>query len=452
MATALRLGLLLEIVLFALAALAVGASLRQADRCRSGSLPALIVALVFCNYTFSMAFLDGLETALAVALVFATYAWYRHRRQVNGALPVGQALVVGGLCGLCVMARVDAALFAAALALTHALPPRGRADGGPRPVPGRLVESSALLAAAAVVSVAGWLGMARLFGSPFGTSGRPISFDEVRPMSTWIASLRVLSNQCLGVVHLPTRHDHLGTSNIAGLLLLLAVAGFLLAVPRLRARARAACVAWRQRWDLGELAPLWLFAALLVVAYTLVLRVPQLQSHYLVVPRILLLFVLASFGAAFLQTFARRRALLLGALAAWTLVSLLPHAREFSGAGGNVMLGPAEWIRQNGGPEARVGMFQSGTTGFLYPERVVNLDGNVECSAPAAVRAGALSGFLAARHVRYLVDRREYLAFAWRDSALARSAVRLATLDNELEVWRVDPEPGMGDRPHRASP
>ena len=183
-----------------------------------------------------------------------------------------------------------------------------------------------------------------------------------------------------------------------------------------------------------------LIALLLLLAYTLFYRVPHLQAHYLLIPRLLLLFLLVSFGLAFLQTFARRGTLLLAALAAWSVVSLGLRVRDFSGASGNVMMGPARWMAAHLQPGERVGLFQSGTAGFLDPERVVNLDGNRDREALAAVRARQLSGFLAARHVRYLIDRREYLALAWRDTALVRRAVRVARLDNELEVWELRPE------------
>lgn len=431
-ATALRLCLFAEILLFALASLAIGASLRRADREESPATAGWIAALVFSNYTLSAAFLDGLETALAAALVFITFAWYARRRARDTPPTWRRALTLGGLCGLCLVARQDAALFAVALALTHAGLPRRGAPGGLGAWRSRILKSVALLAVAGAVWALWAFGTGALPGS---ASPAPLRFQEVRPMSPRIATLRVLSNQCLGIVHLATRHDHLGTSNIAGLVLLLTVAGGMLAVPSLRSRAGVAFKAWRRRWDLGALAPLWLYSACLLVAHTLFYQLPHLQSHYLVVPRLLLLFLLVSFGVAFLGTFARGRSFLITGLAVWGLVSLGLHVRDFSGAGGNVMLGPTGWISGHLQPGDRVGMFQSGTTALLDPDRIVNLDGNMDREALAAVRAGRLSELLEARHVRYLIDRREYLALAWRDTSLARRAVRVATLDNELEVW-----------------
>ena len=58
---------------------------------------------------------------------------------------------------------------------------------------------------------------------------------------------------------------------------------------------------------------------------------------------------------------------------------------------GNMLPGPAEWIHTHVRAGERVGMFQSGPTGFLYPDRVVNLDGTLDTIGSAAVRAGRLS-------------------------------------------------------------
>jgi len=71
---------------------------------------------------------------------------------------------------------------------------------------------------------------------------------------------------------------------------------------------------------------------------------------------------------------------------------------------------------------SRIGMFESGRLGFLYPTRVVNLDGKMNVDALRAVRSGTLDRYIQSLNLDYVMLHNEDVDYfdktipAWRKS------------------------------------
>jgi hypothetical protein len=64
----------------------------------------------------------------------------------------------------------------------------------------------------------------------------------------------------------------------------------------------------------------------------------------------------------------------------------------------------ARWVRDNTSRGEVIGVFQSGTIGYLSGRRVVNLDGKVNGDALAALRSDTLEEYLRDQRIDLLMD------------------------------------------------
>lgn len=64
----------------------------------------------------------------------------------------------------------------------------------------------------------------------------------------------------------------------------------------------------------------------------------------------------------------------------------------------------AQWVKENTDRNETIGVFQSGTIGYLSERRVVNLDGKVNGYALAALREGTLEEYLREESIDVLMD------------------------------------------------
>lgn len=440
---ALRLCLLLQVGLFVALSTTIARIVRKSHTSPSAALPWVAATLVFCNYTLSVVFLNGLETSLYVLLVLLTLELYDTIKSASASVSSRKYVLLGFMVGLTILSRIDGLFLMAAIIAAH-WRTQTHESGDTSTFPSFAMFSAAVAGPALALSAPWWLYNYLLYGNLLPTSAHALQLSEIQPSSTLLATLAVISNQCLGMLHLGARSDGFHLSQIAGLSILLLAIAAAWTHPRLRANAHTVFREEAQHWKWRGLFPLVILSMLTIVAYTLYHKAPHFQARYLMLPRLLVLLGMSAL--AYIAMAKLRHVRLVGSigLCAWVLASAGLHHRDFSGAGGNIMLGPASWIKENLGPEQKVGMFQSGTTGFLYPKRVINLDGKVNHEALQAVRTHNLGEYLRRERVDVLLDWPEYLSFAWRDSALFNRVAHKTTLHNRFEVWTVrarDPSP-----------
>jgi hypothetical protein len=437
---ALRMTLALEIVLGTLAALALAwfalALLRPGaadDRARR-EIFWLIAGSVSVSYSLLVHLHNGLETALAAGFAFAATAFYIERIARRPDAPLAEFVRLGVLLGLGVLARIDLAILSATIAGWHLL--SARRNGVRRTAP--LAGAATIGIVSFLVSLPWWLYNLIGFGHVMPTSGlaqKDLITDRLASVDLVV---RGVSNALLLVMHAPGDLDGIGA--YAGLVLLAVVGAILLAVPPLRRWSLAALRHVARLIDLRQSMPLVAFLAIIVVYYTFFFGAPHfipryLTSLWLLLTLLLLVALYALWSTAPSAGLRRRAMIAAGALA--LAFSFWAQTRNFDDEGlySNVMMYPADWIAAHTAPNDRIGMFQSGTTGFLF-ERVTNLDGKVNPRALEALRSGTLARFADSADFDYIIDLDFYTRHIFHDARMRQRYLPIDSLPYGFIVWR----------------
>jgi hypothetical protein len=372
---------------------------------------ALIVVLFLGETQFVRGYFNGMETGLYLTLTLGLLAAF----QDYLGLPPGQVSLrrvagLGVLAGLTMLARNDAFLLCGAL-LAVAL------FGGKRRQP---VRDGAIIVAIASAMVLPWLIYCQwAWGNPMPQSGiaTSVAVRGYVPLESILRKI-VASIAPLGFFKVRSVVDeHLAIAIAATLA---AIAGWIV----YWRRSEAAFVTPISR---RVLLAFGAANACLLLYYPLASSAGQFFERYFV-PLKLLVFVLLAILIVRLWAAAGRgfvaSALVLVLAAGTVAPNVYWVARDYS----------RPW-RSHLGPEAydivrsryatgnsRIGMFESGRLGFLYPTRVVNLDGKMSVEALRAVLSGTLDRYLQSANLDYVMLHDEDVEYfdqtipAWRKS------------------------------------
>ena len=440
----LRLTMFLQIILFLLVAWGGARLLVSTMRERADHLLLfwLTFALMYVNYSLSVQFLNGLETSLVVGLTFLALLQF-NRIEEKGEGRLAGYFGLGSLLGLTVLARVDAVILIIALILwklyvSHQMYGHLKIKerlAGLRRVGAQL---SMVGLGAFLISSPWWFYNLITFGNLVPVSGlsqQGLNTDQVlQVMETINVGLEAL------IPGSPTP-SHWRMMGIAwgGLLLVVVIGMIILMSQRARTilRSTVACIA--SQWDIRKLAPFAIAMSGFVLFYSFLFRAPHFQSRYLVLLTLVILFVLIIVGRSAYSVAGESMLFRKGTKAVVALVlsfSLFFFLRNYTNAYENMMLSTVDWIEENTDQSDRLGIFQSGTVGFLYPNNVVNLDGKVNPEAFRAYKAGQFPQYVDSMNFDYIVDWKSYTDRAFYDSGL-RSQYRLIdSLKNEMGVWK----------------
>lgn len=448
---ALRLTYVLAILLYLFAAWMIAGFARQLYRGREGKEDGRLVfwgmfALVYVNYVISVYYLNGLETGLAGGLVFAAF-WLYLRTLGDTTSTKGGRLVryglLGVLLGLGVLARIDISLLVVALILSHFI----RAHLLYSRSPGRerwnrflqtTAEAFVVGAVAVLVSSPWWVYNYTTFGSLMPVSGQSQQWLSQRPLDSVIETFNVLSDALLPGVHTPQawRVGSLAPYGILlfplGLLLFSLFPGVRRGLGSMRSRLK-------EDWNLSGFLPLAIFSLILIVFYTFFFRAPHFQARYLMVPTLAIMLGLFAFFWTLrcqLEPGTAGRTLLPILLLLPMLLFFPFFSRNFEESYYNLLAYPALWIGENVPPGEKVGMFQSGTAGFVHPDVVVNLDGKVNAAAWTAYRNGRLPHYVDSVGFDYIIDWNIYTDRIFSDPALRAQYQRIDTLPWGVIVWK----------------
>lgn len=347
--------------------------------------------------------LGGLEASLAVSLELAVLLSWLWLHDAPTARQFRRALVTGTLVGFAVLARVDALILVAGLAVVDLCLTRAR-------------PLVAMGVSAMVVVGPWWAYSMAVFGSPIPTSGsaaRALALDIPGFSSratSWAASVLIGGPYTMWwrARRFPFFHQDFGQLSYWALLVLLAV-GSLCAlvvarkVPELRRRA-------------AGVAGTGLFAAGTLAFYGWY-RVAWYYVRYLL-PVFACVAILVALGLAEL-----RRAGRVGAVAAPVLATVLVATAAVGAVplvGGTSSMTanpPALFITGFRGIErphlariprgARVGAYQSGALTYFGEPRfeVFNLDGVVNASAPPPTDPASTLCYMKRKRIGWLADR-----------------------------------------------
>ncbi len=390
---------------------------------------ALIVALFLGEAQLTRGYFNGMETGLYLTLTLGLLvAFEDYLGLPPEQVSLGRVAGLGVLAGLTMLARNDAFLLCGMLlAVTLFV--------GRRQHPLRDV---AIVVAIASAMVLPWLVYCQwASGNPMPQSGiaTSVAVRGYVPLESILRKI-LASVDPLGFFKVRAVIDeHLAIAVVATL---------------------AAIVAWIAYWRCSGAAfvtpvsrrVLTAFAAAdagLLLYYPLASSAGQFFERYFA-PLKLLVFVLLAILIARLLAAAGRSvvaAALALVLAAGTVATNVYWiARDYS----------LPW-RSHMGPEAykivrsryatdnsRIGMFESGRLGFLYPTRVVNLDGKMNVEALRAVRSGTLEPYMQSANLDYVMLHDEDVDYfdktipAWR-----KSWRKIPDMVGEFEVFEKVP-------------
>jgi hypothetical protein len=437
---ALRITVAIEAILAGLAALALGwfaTTLVRDDAGREAScvrrdLFWIVSGSVVVSYSLLVHLLNGLETSLAAGFVFASMAFYNERIARRPDAPLAEFARLGALLGIGVLARIDIAILAVSIAAWHLIAGRAMARRT-----SRLAGAAVIGAVSIAVSLPWWAYNVIVFGHLMPISGLAQKDLLTNRFASLDLVVRGVSNALMLVLHAPGERN--GVIAYAGLVLVAAVAALVVAIGPLRRWARAA-FGRLQAWVApGALAPLAGFFAVIIVYYTFFFGAPHFIPRYLISVWLTITVAVLATLYAFWSTApaAPGRTLFVAIIVVALALSATAESVNFRPAGlhTNVMIYPAEWIATHTSERDRIGMFQSGTTGFLY-RRVTNLDGKVNPRALEALRTGTIAELADSANFDYIIDLDFYTRHIFHDARLRARYEPIDTLQFGFVVWR----------------
>lgn len=356
--------------------------------------------------------MNGMETGLAAAALLGTLVFYLERiRERLVEAPRGDWILLGLLAGLAFLARVDSALFLAALAadLLWRLVHRVEAGAALR---------ACLWGLVGFTVVVPWIGFClAVSGTPLPESGR-----AVRLLASLYSTQHLYGDHTVGTPGF--YFDNLGLllrnlSTRPELPPLGAPLGYLLrrlGLPvwtnLLWVGAAAAALGWAWRRSVTRLrfpAFLWGAAALYLVAYAVVIPGQWFYARYLfpvVTLGILLAGVTTEAALGLGPAPLRRAGVVLAVLMFLAAVGVDGQRRLLRTDGKNVIgyVETARMIDETPWIEAPVGVFQAGVIGYLAEKDILALDGKVNRGAFEALAEGTLVSHLQSRGVTAVTD------------------------------------------------
>jgi hypothetical protein len=401
---------------------------RRASRAPlSPAIAALLVVLFLGETQFTRGYFNGMETGLALTCVLALLAAFQDYLALEPRLvSLRRVLGLGVLTGLTMLARNDTLFLCGALLAATLFFGKRR----------RPVRDVAIIVTVASAMVAPWLAYCQwASGNPMPQSGIATSIGVRGYISlAAVAHKIVLSIEPLGFLKMRTlADDHLAVATVPAC----AVAAFLTLCWR---RARPVLVP-PSGWILLSLAAATLC---LLLFYPLVSAAGQFFERYFTPLKLLVFLLLALLIVRGLGRIEGQpvTGVLIVAVAAATVGSNLYWIARDYGRPWRSHLGPEayEIVRS---PYAtgtsRIGMAESGRLGFLYPTRIVNLDGKMNVEALHALLAGRLDSYIQSANLDYIMLHDEDVEYFDKTIPAWRKNWRQRGMLGEFEVFEKTP-------------
>ncbi|HVZ38003.1 MAG TPA: hypothetical protein VHI13_01905 [Candidatus Kapabacteria bacterium] len=443
-ALALRLVLLLQVAILLGAAMAIAwfTTTLLRDRSARAEIFWLVTAVVGWSYMLINGMLNGLETGLSTGLVFAAAAYYNSRiAAASERAGLGRFALLGILLGLGVLARIDEAFLVACLIAWHAWCSHrryGRLPGAERFAAFRrlILECMVMGGMSVVISAPWWIYNVVEFGSLVPISGQAQQLLFPDRWNNLMAALRTIADSFLVLVSTPHGVARISWLLGAGIAALAALAA--LWFTHSFGLLRRVAAAWRRQWNVALATPVLLFGIALLCYYIIFFGAPHFIVRYLVPLRVLIVLGVVTLVYLFWKSAPRRSPVRI-AVTGLVLLALGGSAFglswNFADRNTNIYMFPARWITEHTLPADRIGMFQSGTTGFLH-RNVVNLDGKVNVGALRALQEHRMPAYIDSMRFDYLIDWAPYVEPVLADPILRGRYRPVDTLVADFIVWR----------------
>lgn len=398
------------------------------------------VTLIYLDYTLSVHVLNGLESGLTTMLTLIGLLLFE-RLRANRVEEIWRWGLFGMYVGVMILSRIDAGFFAVSIALLllyDGVRNGSKSNGVTtwRRVFPPLKKISVIAIGALLLSLPWWWYNASTFGSVMPISGLSQYDLSGSLRHVVVETVNVLADAVVPSLHTPVGLKWEGVAwpglAIVAVILLLAI------VPTMRNRIATLMATYRREWSMRPLQPLLLHLVLLFLFYTIFFQAPHFQSRYLILVTLVAgLFHVTLWVTVIRNAHTRRmRAALFAMFVIVQLVSLGLFVRNYTGHGSNMMLETFDWINASTRRDDRIGMFQSGTLGYLLPDRVTNLDGKVNAEALRAMRSGRLPRYVDSLRFDYIVDWEGYTDRIFVDSTVRQRYHPVHTMSNGMIAWR----------------
>lgn len=353
--------------------------------------PLLVAVLWFAGPLALAHSMNGLETGLYVMTVAATVTVFGLLMAKDAPYERRDQILLGALCGLTFLARIDGAFLVTAMFLVRFVQVQasGRLDfvgAVKEALPPGLIS---------LAFAAPWLIHNQvLFGSVV-----PISGTAQSASAAFGVNLRTIApnlfETMLPMLPIPNRLEPLGPVQVVTVAVLLAVLGaFLWRTLRRRDPFRFALIAYA------------LYGVAIVIYYGLFFGAGHFVNRYFapLAPLLVTAAVAVGLDAARALGLAERRVPAIGGAAAVALCLVLLARLAVPGVKEQGHFQVVDWVRGNVPQQTWVGAVQTGTLGYWH-ERTINLDGKVN---PAALRwrleRGHVLGYVVDSDIDYVVD------------------------------------------------
>lgn len=394
---ALRLGFCVAALIDAITAILLALLVRSVARTSGyvysdGALrspPVVAAALWAFLYPIYIHTSAGLETGVSSLCIVSSLLLYAeiHRLRRAGEIGgIGKWIALGVMLGLTVLARVDAVMLVAAICLIEALRYRGRGIG----------HAFVVGFFSALVSAPWWWYNYTTFGSLMPQSGMAESLYDELGRNIWMA-VTVITDAASVFFFLPKAVE---VSHLITVLWAIVVIGALWFIHRKTGLFQTL----PRRIHFFPLLPLILFCVEIVVFYVFFFGAPHFIPRYFQPFRILGV-ILASIAIPHVADHVRRshsgKRLLAALLIVAGLFSFVRYGYMFTFESASDFYSTGKWALSI--PDARIGMDQSGTAGFIAAN-VTNLDGKVNYEALQARLQGDIGAYVARQRFDYIAD------------------------------------------------
>jgi len=352
--------------------------------------PIVILSLLWATlHPIFVHTVSGLETGLlSMFIVLSLYLYSRilNRRSLGQNISVFQYLLLGVVLGFTVLSRIDSAIFVAMIALYELY--RCKTKG--------IVSAGAISATALLVSSPWWYYNYTTFGSLIPQSGQSESIDPefLRNISQ---TLGVLGDSLSVFFSVAKMIPINGLYYTAWFIIISAIAFYVI-------RKWKVFDIIKQTYNTHVLTPLIVASFLLIVYYTFFFGAPHFMGRYLIPFRIVVLI----FAVICIPTIVKdmltsrsKQLILVLVCTAALLNSLLKYLPNYTTDGVSDFYLTGKWALTI--PNARIGMYQSGTSGFIAPN-VINLDGKVNYEALKARQEAEIGKFVVDQKLDYVAD------------------------------------------------
>jgi hypothetical protein len=380
----------LTIVFFVLLLSSMKKQKKEAEETSIWYSPLVILSLLWATlHPIFVHTVSGLETGLlSMFIVLSLYLYSRilNRRNLGQNVPILQYLLLGVVLGFTVLSRIDAAIFVTMIALYEIY--RCKAKG--------IISAGIISATALLVSSPWWYYNYTTFGSLIPQSGQSESIDPefLRNISQ---TLGVLGDSLSVFFSVAKMIPINGLYYTAWFITISAIAIYVI-------RKWKVMDVIKRTYDIHVLMPLIGASCLLIIYYTFFFGAPHFMGRYLIPFRIVVLVLAAMCIPAIIKDMmtSRGKQLMLAVVCTAALLnSLLKYLPNYTTDGVSDFYLTGKWALTI--PNARIGMYQSGTSGFIAPN-VVNLDGKVNYEALKARQEAEIGKYVVEQNLEYVAD------------------------------------------------